>query len=65
MSRAEILALIEKTTREIVQGLDGHVFRETDRLAELGANSVDRTEIVMHVQESLSLLVPRVELFGP
>ena len=35
------------------------------RLADLGANSVDRAEIAMLVQESIGLAVPRVELFGP
>jgi len=34
-------------------------------LVDLGANSVDRAEIAMLVQESLGLVVPRVELFGP
>lgn len=32
---------------------------------DLGANSVDRAESAMLVQESLDLPVPRVELFEP
>lgn len=64
-NKAQILDLIAKHTREILPGLDAHAFVESDRLTDLGANSVDRAEIAMLVQESLSLSVPRVELFGP
>jgi polyketide biosynthesis acyl carrier protein len=42
-----------------------HEFAPTDRLQELGANSVDRAEIVTLVLESLALRIPRTELFGP
>jgi polyketide biosynthesis acyl carrier protein len=65
MTRAEILDLIARHTREILPGLDAHPFVASDRLVDLGANSVDRAEIAMLVQESLRLSVPRVELYGP
>lgn len=65
MTRAQVLDLIAQHTREVVPGLDGHQFVASDRLVDLGANSVDRAEIAMLVQESLGLSVPRVELFGP
>jgi polyketide biosynthesis acyl carrier protein len=65
MTKSEILNLIAGHTREILPGLDGHEFTASDRLVDLGANSVDRAEIAMLVQESLGLSVPRVELFGP
>lgn len=65
MNKSLVLELIAKHTREILPGLDAHRFVESDRLADLGANSVDRAEISMMVQESMSLVVPRVELFGP
>jgi polyketide biosynthesis acyl carrier protein len=61
----EVLDLIERHTREILPGLDAHQFVGSDRLVDLGANSVDRAEIAMLVQESLGLSVSRVELFGP
>jgi polyketide biosynthesis acyl carrier protein len=60
-----VLDLIAQHAREVLPGLDDHVFERSDRLVELGANSVDRAEIAMLVQESLGLSVPRVELFGP
>jgi len=65
MTKMELLDLIARHTREILPGLDAHQFVDTDQLVNLGANSVDRAEIAMLVQESLGLSVPRVELFGP
>ncbi len=65
MTKMELLELIGGHTREVIPGLDAHVFVASDRLADLGANSVDRAEIAMLVQESIGLAVPRVELFGP
>ncbi|HYK02066.1 MAG TPA: acyl carrier protein [Thermoanaerobaculia bacterium] len=65
MTTTDLLELIARHTREIVPNLDEHQFAATDRLVDLGANSIDRAEIAMLVQESLGLSVPRVELFGP
>jgi polyketide biosynthesis acyl carrier protein len=65
MDKAKLLDLIARHTREILPGLDAHQFVATDQLVALGANSVDRAEIAMLVQESLGLSVSRVELFGP
>jgi polyketide biosynthesis acyl carrier protein len=65
MTIKEVLDLIARHTREILPGLESHQFTPSDRLVDLGANSVDRAEIAMMVQESLGLSVPRVELFGP
>jgi len=65
MTKNEILHLIAQHTRDIVSGLEAHPFVASDRLADLGANSMDRAEIAMLVQESLHLSVPRIELFGP
>jgi polyketide biosynthesis acyl carrier protein len=63
-SKAEILELIGKSAREILPGLEHHEFKDSDQLTQLGANSLDRAEITMMVQESLGLTVPRVELAG-
>jgi polyketide biosynthesis acyl carrier protein len=65
VTKTELLDLIAWHTREILPGLEAHQFVASDRLVELGANSVDRAEIAMLVQESLDLPVSRVELFGP
>jgi polyketide biosynthesis acyl carrier protein len=65
VDKVQMLDLIAKHAREILPNLETHKFKQEDRLADLGANSVDRAEIAMLVQESLSLTIPRVELFGP
>ncbi|HEY3769944.1 MAG TPA: acyl carrier protein [Candidatus Angelobacter sp.] len=65
MTRTDLLDLIAQHTRDILPGLNAHQFVASDRLVDLGANSVDRAEIAMLVQESLGLAVSRVELFGP
>lgn len=65
MNKDQLLAIIAEHTRQVLPGLDTHDFVGSDRLTDLGANSVDRAEIAMLVQESLSLTIPRVELFGP
>src|SRR5262245_8808690 len=65
MTKRELLDLVARHTREVLPGLDARQFVASDRLVDLGANSVDRAEIAMLVQESLGLSVSRVELFGP
>jgi len=65
VNKVQLLEIIAQHTRDIIPNLNEHTFVESDRLADLGANSVDRAEIAMLVQESLSLSIPRVELFGP
>lgn len=61
MSEDEILAIISRHTCELLPKLRGHVLKASDSLRELGANSVDRSEIVMMTLESLSLTMPLVE----
>ncbi|MEZ4360190.1 MAG: acyl carrier protein [Kofleriaceae bacterium] len=64
-TKEDILQLICRHTQEVVPHLANHQFCESDQLALLGATSIDRAEIVIMVQESLRLSIPRVELFGP
>ena len=65
MDTKGILDLIVSCTREVIPELTNHVFQPSDSLQDLGANSVDRAEIVTMVLESLALKIPRVEVFGP
>ncbi|MDN7675146.1 acyl carrier protein [Burkholderia oklahomensis] len=58
MSQQRILELIAKHAREVVPGLEGHVFAPGDSLRELGANSIDRVDIIVMTLEALSLDVP-------
>jgi len=58
MSQQQILELIAKHTREVVPGLEDHVFAPGDSLPNLGANSVDRVEIIVMTLEVLAREIP-------
>lgn len=65
MNAEQIFRMICDNTKEVLQGLEDHVFSREDKLVELGANSVDRSEIVMMTLENLNLRIPLVQTFGP
>lgn len=62
MTIEDIFAIVVAHTREVLPGLDDHAFQFSDSLRELGANSIDRSEIVMLTLESLSLKIPMIEV---
>ena len=62
MTRDGIFNIIVQHSCEVIPELETHSFVETDRLADLGANSMDRADIIMMTLESLSLKIPLVEL---
>jgi polyketide biosynthesis acyl carrier protein len=62
MNVQDIFDIIVGHTREVVPGLDDHPFQGSDSLRALGANSIDRSEIIMLTLESLSLKIPLVDL---
>lgn len=64
MEKKEIFELIANHTCTVIPILKEHAFQPEDRLKDLGANSLDRSEILEMVMASLSLDIPRVEVFG-
>lgn len=64
MNEAEILEIISGHAREVLPSLANHQFRPDDALKDLGANSIDRSEIVMMTLESLALKIPLIEIAG-
>lgn len=60
MNQQAIFDLIVKHSREVVPNISEHTFQWDDQLKELGANSMDRAEIVMMTLESLALKIPLV-----
>lgn len=64
MSEAEVFQLVINNIREVLPDLEDHEFSYDDQLVALGANSIDRAEIVTMSMEALSLNIPRIELFG-
>lgn len=61
MDKQAIFEIITKHARDIVPGLEEHSFEWTDSLKALGANSIDRSEIVMSTLEEISLDIPLAE----
>lgn len=61
MNSQEIFAIVTRHAQEVVPGLENHHFQPTESLKDLGANSIDRSEIVMMTLDSLSLNIPLVE----
>ncbi len=64
MNKGEILELIARHCVEVIPALKSHDFQREDRLKDLGANSLDRSDIIDMTMESLSLQIPRVEVYG-
>ena len=62
LSKEDILEVIVKQVREVVPELDVHVFQPSDSLKALGANSIDRADIIMMTLESLALNIPLTEM---
>jgi polyketide biosynthesis acyl carrier protein len=62
MNVQDIFEVIIRHVRDVIPGLAGHAFSFTDSLRELGANSVDRSEIIALTLESLCLNIPLIEV---
>jgi polyketide biosynthesis acyl carrier protein len=64
ITKDEIFKQIVIHTKDVVPELGKHDFVILDSLKELGANSVDRAEIITKMMEFLELDIPRVDLYG-
>lgn len=58
MHKQRIFDVIVSHAKEVVPRLHEHRFEPTDSLRELGANSVDRADIIVMTLETLGLRVP-------
>ena len=61
MNKKDIVLTIQEHTWVVVPKLEGYQFQQNDSLQDLGANSIDRSEIIMMTLESLSLKTPLIE----
>ncbi|MFT4924760.1 MAG: polyketide biosynthesis acyl carrier protein [Phenylobacterium sp.] len=62
MSQKEVFDIIVEHTREVVFELEDHAFTMEDSLKALGANSIDRSEVIMMTLESLDFQMPMASL---
>jgi polyketide biosynthesis acyl carrier protein len=61
MEKEAIFELITRNAREVIPRLKDHSFQPADSLRALGANSIDRSEIVMMTLEEMVLDIPLAE----
>jgi len=61
MDKQAIFDLIVTHSRQVVPALAARPIEPGDSFRHLGANSVDRSEIVMMTMESLALEIPLIE----
>lgn len=62
MRQEDVVEVIIRHAREVMPRLESHTFQPDDSLRELGANSVDRSEIIMMTLETLSLDIALIDL---
>lgn len=62
MNKEDIYQIIVRHTREVVVELEAHAFQPQDSLKALGANSIDRADIIMMTLETLALNIPLHEM---
>jgi polyketide biosynthesis acyl carrier protein len=62
VNKDNIYEIIVGHAREVVPKLESHQFKPTDSLKALGANSIDRADIIMLTLESLSVNIPLFEM---
>ncbi|MGA1867990.1 MAG: acyl carrier protein [bacterium] len=63
MTKDEIFSIVKKNIIEILPDIPEEAIEIHQRLKDLGANSIDRMEIVTMTMEALRIKVPLVE-FG-
>lgn len=63
MNRDEIFEVIKENILEVIPDISIENITFNDSLKEIGANSVDRADIIMFSMESLNIRVPMVK-FG-
>lgn len=63
MSKEEIFEIIKENILDIIPELDLSEVTMKDSLKKIGANSVDRADIIMFTMESLNIRIPMVK-FG-
>jgi polyketide biosynthesis acyl carrier protein len=65
LDRDAVLALLIAQLRDVVPDLAEKPIVGTDSMAELGVDSIERSEILMNTLETLALDLPMVQLHGP
>lgn len=59
--KEQIVSIIRENLMEIMPELEGQNVSNDETFVNLGANSIDRGELIMLTLEKLNLEVPRIE----
>jgi polyketide biosynthesis acyl carrier protein len=59
-----IIEKIRENLIEIIPELEGETISNDEKLSNLGANSIDRAELIALTLEQLEKEIPRIELAG-
>jgi polyketide biosynthesis acyl carrier protein len=62
MKKEDIFKLIIGYSHEILPHLANYEIKLSDSLVDLGADSMERVDIIIMTMEALSLKIPRVDL---
>ncbi|ABC35804.1 acyl carrier protein [Burkholderia thailandensis] len=65
MNQEAVFQLLVSHAREVVPHLAQHPFQPSESFKTLGANSMDRADILMMTMEALSIRCSLTELAGP
>ncbi len=65
MDSDQIVGIIIAEIRETVPELAEQPIGRDDSMADLGVDSIERSEIILAVMEQLGLKIPMVQLHGP
>ncbi|NVZ10128.1 phosphopantetheine-binding protein [Allochromatium humboldtianum] len=63
-SQQEIFEVVKQNSIKVLMDVDPSLITLDTSLTELGANSIDRVEVVMYSMEQLGIEVPRTEFRG-
>jgi len=63
-SKQDVFDIVKKNTLQVLIDVDPDAVTIDTSLTDLGANSIDRVEVVMYSMESLGINIPRTELHG-
>jgi polyketide biosynthesis acyl carrier protein len=59
-----VFATLLAQIRDVVPELDGHAFARTQSMADLGVNSIERSEVLLLTLDALGLRVSPVAFHG-
>ncbi|KLT68805.1 MULTISPECIES: phosphopantetheine-binding protein [Flavobacterium] len=60
----QIIEQIRENLLEIIPELEGKIISNDEKLSDIGANSIDRAELIALTLEQLEKEIPRIELAG-